>query len=90
MLVMEKPFRCVCVCMLPCYIHIRMYTRTHVHTHTHTQMLVMEKPFRFPLVLCCWMPWPFEMRVTRPHTGQEEREYLGRVLFEWKWWNCLW
>jgi hypothetical protein len=53
-------------------------------------MLVMEKPFRCPLVLCCWMPWPFEMRVTRPHAGQEEREYLGRVLFEWKWWNCLW
>ena len=25
----------------------------------------------------------------RPHAGQE-REYLGRALFEWKWWNCLW
>ena len=52
-------------------------------------MLIMEKPFRCPLILWCWMPWPFEMRVMRPRAGQE-REYLGRALFEWKWWNCLW
>ena len=52
-------------------------------------MLIMEKPFRCPLILWCWMPWPFEMRVMRPRAGQE-REYLGRALFEWKWWNCFW
>jgi hypothetical protein len=54
-------------------------------------VLVMEKPFRCPLVLCCWMPFPFEMLVWRPSAahGQPD-EYYGRVMFDWRWWNCFW
>eukprot|EP00945_MAST-04E_sp_MAST-4E-sp1_P008212 g8212.t1 len=58
--------------------------------------LVMRKPFKCPVVCCCFMPWPFEMTVERPPVptgvikGDGRGDYFGKVVCDFKWWNGLW
>ena len=48
-------------------------------------ILVMEKPFKCPVVCCCFMPFPFEMQVKRPATSKRPAEYFGKTVCDWKW-----
>ena len=48
-------------------------------------ILIMEKPFKCPVVCCCFMPFPFEMRVNRPATSKAPGQYFGRTVCDWKW-----
>jgi len=48
-------------------------------------MLVMERPFKCPLLCCCFMPWPFEMSVNDPLKGGQ---HLGKAVYDFKWYNC--
>lgn len=48
--------------------------------------LVMERPFKCPLVCCCFMPWPWEMTAIDPQRNAP----VGKAVFDWKWYNCCW
>lgn len=52
-------------------------------------ILIMEKPLAVPCccgpIMCC----PPQMTVSRPAPGMTP-ETIGRVVFDWKFWNCCW
>lgn len=51
-------------------------------------MLVMDRPFKCPLACCCFMPWPFEMSVSKPQDAMYQP--IGRAVYDFKWYNCCW
>ena len=57
-------------------------------------ILVMDKPCRCPVVLPfapCFMFCKPEISVRRPASQRcPAEEYHGRVVFDWKLWNCCW
>lgn len=53
-------------------------------------ILVMDKPFKCPIVCCCFMPFPFEVKVSRPASPNVPAQYFGKVVFDWRWYNCCW
>jgi hypothetical protein len=53
-------------------------------------ILIMEKPFKCPIVCCCFMLCPFEMQVRRPATTDRPGEYFGRTVCNWRWFNSCW
>lgn len=53
-------------------------------------ILIMEKPFKCPILCCCYMPFKPEMTVHRPAANGTPGEYFGRTVCDWKWYNCCW
>ena len=54
------------------------------------RLLEFDKPCAAPIPCCCCLLCAPEMKVTRPAQIQRNvpEEYFGRVVFDWKWWNC--
>lgn len=52
------------------------------HNKGDPEILRFDRPFKCPLVCCCYMPWPQEIRTSDPRTNAP----LGHVQQDWR---CL-
>jgi len=60
------------------------YSSSGWPTQTQPQ-LTMQRPFRCPCYLCCYLPCPQELIITG-----SDGVIHGRVVQDWRIWNCCW
>jgi len=65
-----------------CCGRYRAFTMLTYHGSTDSQppILRYHRPFKCPIVCCCWMPWPQELHTVNPVTNQE----IGQITQDWR------
>lgn len=70
-----------CIDKVCCHRWRAFTMRLHMGQDQHgPEVLRFERPFKCPLLCCCFMPWPQEINAINPQTGEK----LGTVKQDWR------